>query len=91
MVMSGGIIALIIMGILVFSAIKKSVLILFRSRIKNNDFYIINSTSVIIGILLCTSMFLTEIFYKNSFSATAFWIFLGFNMYLSNEYLRFSK
>ena len=91
LVMSGGVIALISMGILVFSAVKKSIRILLRSRMKNKDFYIINSTSVIIGILLCTSIFLTEIFYKNSFSSTAFWIFLGFNMYLSNEYLRFSK
>ena len=41
--------------------------------------------SLLIGSLLITAVFLTEIFYQNSFMATVFWIYMGFMVALAND------
>ena len=84
MLLSGGIIALIIMCVIIISIAIKAIRIFFKGNRYNKDFYITNIISVIIGVLLVTSMFLTEIFYQNSFAATIFWICLGYSMYLND-------
>lgn len=84
MLLSGGIIALIIMCVIIISIAIKAIRIFFKGNRYNKHFYTTNIISVIIGVLLITSMFLTEIFYQNSFAATIFWICLGYSMYLND-------
>ena len=91
MVLSGGIVALLIMLVLILATMIAAIRVLFSKRRYNKDFYLINMISVIVGIVLCTSIFLTEIFYKNSFAATVFWIFMGYSICLSNIYLKEGK
>lgn len=91
MLLSGGIIAVIIMCVLIISLAYGAVKIFFKGDKYNKDFYTTNIISVIIGVLLITSMFLTEIFYQNSFAATIFWICLGYSMYLNNYILNKDK
>ena len=91
MLLSGGIIAVIIMCMLITSLAYNAIKVLFREDRYNKDYYITNIISVIIGVILITTVFLTELFYQNSFAATIFWIYLGYSVYLNNNILNSDK
>ncbi|MEG1311765.1 MAG: O-antigen ligase family protein [Romboutsia sp.] len=85
MLISGGIVAVVIMliliGIVAVIAIKK---IIFNKKY-NEEYYVYSSISILIGSILITTIFLTEIFYQNSFTASILWIFMGYLVYLNKN------
>jgi len=85
MLLSGGIVSVIIImtfiAIVAFIAIKK---ILFKQKY-SKEYYSYSVITIMIGSILLTTVFLTEIFYQNSFTATIFWIFMGYLVYLNKN------
>lgn len=85
MLLSGGIVSVMIMltfiAIVAFIAIKK---IIFNEKY-NKEYYIYSTMAILVGSMLVTTIFLTEIFYQNSFTATIFWIFMGYLVYLNKN------
>lgn len=85
MLLSGGIVSVIIMMIFIsivgFIAIKK---IIFNEK-HNKEYYIYIIMAILVGSMLVTTIFLTEIFYQNSFTASIFWIFMGYLVYLNRN------
>ncbi|SCK03886.1 Lipid A core-O-antigen ligase and related enzymes [uncultured Clostridium sp.] len=91
MLLSGGLMATIIMMIFIgIIAIKAIVIFFGKNRYKQN-YYIFSIISLLIVSLLIASMFLTEIFYQNSFIATTYWIFLGYISILSNSLKQYNR
>lgn len=78
MLLSGGIVAVVIMMTLLILIMINIIKIVFGKNRYNKDYYIYSIMSLLVGALLITAVFLTEIFYQNSFMATAFWIYMGF-------------
>lgn len=77
MLLSGGLVATIIMLIFIGIIAVKAMKIFFGAKNRNREYYIYSILSLVILCLLITTVFLTELFYQNSFVATAFWIFIG--------------
>lgn len=77
MLLSGGLVATIIMLIFIGIIAVKALKIFFGAKNRNKDYYIYSILCLIVLCLLITTVFLTELFYQNSFVATAFWIFIG--------------
>lgn len=77
MLLSGGLVATIIMLIFIGIIAVKAIKIFFGTKNRNKEYYIYSLLCLIIVCLLITTVFLTELFYQNSFVATAFWIFIG--------------
>lgn len=91
MLLSGGLMATIIMMIFIgIIAIKAIVIFFGKNRYKQN-YYIFSIISLLIVSLLIASMFLTEIFYQNSFIATTYWVFLGYISILSNSLKQYNR
>ena len=78
MLLSGGIVAVAIMMLLLILIMIDIIKVVFGISKYNTKYYIYSIMSLMVGALLITAMFLTEIFYQNSFIATIFWIYLGF-------------
>ena len=78
MLLSGGIVAVAIMMLLLILIMISIIKVVFGISKYNTKYYIYSIMSLMVGALLITAMFLTEIFYQNSFIATIFWIYLGF-------------
>ena len=87
MVLSGGIVAGITMLLLLFFAIIDIVKIVFTSNIYTSKYYIYSCIGLIVGASLITAIFLTELFYQNSFISTVFWIYLGFMVSIDKKEL----
>lgn len=85
MLLSGGIVSVVIIMSLIinvaFVAWKK---IIYKEK-RNNEYYSYSIITIMIGSILLTTVFLTEIFYQNSFTATIFWIFMGYLIYLNKN------
>lgn len=86
MILSGGYVALLIMLVLLVYLAYNAIKVFLKQNIYTIDFYNSNIISAGIIVLLATSMFLTEIFYQNSFAATLLWLYLGYSNYL-NKYI----
>lgn len=78
MLLSGGIVAVVIMMTLLILIMINIIKIVFGKNRYNKDYYIYSIMSLLVASLLITAVFLTEIFYQNSFMATVFWIYIGF-------------
>lgn len=78
MLLGGGIVAVIIMLIFMLIIIIKSIKVFFNDKIEDNYKKYCDLLLILMGVLVVTTMFLTEIFYQNSFAATMFWIGLGY-------------
>lgn len=88
MILSGGYVALLIMIVLLVYLAYNAIKVFFKQNIYTIDFYNSNIISAGVIVLLATSMFLTEIFYQNSFAATLLWLYLGYSKYLNTEILK---
>ncbi len=88
MVLSGGYVALIIMIVLLLYLAYGAIKVFFKQSIYTIEFYNSNIISAGVIVLLSTSMFLTEIFYQNSFAATVLWVYLGYSNYLNTKILK---
>ena len=85
MLLSGGsvaVITMVILLILILIGILKRVLI---ADVYSTKYHIYGCISLIVGATLITSMFLTELFYMNSFISTIFWIYIGFVVAIDKE------
>lgn len=85
MLLSGGIVGLTIMMIIVVSIIISIIRKIFCKKKNNDEYLIYGILSGMIGSMLLTTVFLTEVFYQNSFTATILWIFMGYIIYLNNN------
>lgn len=85
MLLSGGIVAVIIMLILLGSISIPTIKNILMKKNFNEDYLIYGIMSIIIASMLLTTVFLTEIFYQNSFVATIFWILLGYIVYFNHN------
>ena len=88
MILSGGYVALIIMSVLLLYLSYGAIKVFFKQKIYTIEFYNTNIISAGVIVLLSTSMFLTEIFYQNSFAATLLWIYLGYSNCLNTNILK---
>lgn len=77
MLLGGGIVAVIIMVIFIFIIALNAIKIFFRNKTGSTKYYIYSIICLAVLALLISAVFLTEIFYQNSFIATAFWILIG--------------
>ena len=78
MLLSGGIVAVITMVILLFLILIDILKVIFGSNVFTAKYYIYGCMTLIVGACLVTSIFLTELFYQNSFISTIFWMYMGF-------------
>ena len=78
MLLSGGIVAVVIMITLLILIMINIIKVVFGKNRYNKEYYLYSVMSLLVGSLLITAVFLTEIFYQNSFMATVFWIYIGF-------------
>ena len=83
MLLGGGIVAVIIMLIFILIIIIKSIKLFFNDKIEDKYKKYCDILLILMGVLIITTMFLTEIFYQNSFAATMFWIGLGYIVVLT--------
>lgn len=90
MLLSGGLVATIIMLIFIGIIAIKAIMVFFGGNRYNKDYYVFSIISLLVLSLLIAAMFLTEIFYQNSFIATSFWIFLGYIAILSNNFKQYN-
>ncbi|MBC5628049.1 O-antigen ligase family protein [Clostridium sp. NSJ-6] len=91
MLLSGGVVALVIMFIFIAIIGVKAISIFFGKYRYNSNYYVYSIISLMVVSLLIAAMFLTEIFYQNSFIATAYWIFLGYIVVLSNNFNNYNR
>lgn len=90
MLLGGGIVAVIIMMIII-GDIVISILRKVFNKYKYSDEYLIYSIlSAMIGAMLITTVFLTEVFYQNSFTATILWTFMGYIIYFNKNEILFT-
>lgn len=86
LLLSGGIIAFILMFILIgkiaFESFTK--IVITNSYDENN--IIMSILSVLAGTLLVTTVFLSELFYFNSFTTLIFWCILGYIVFFNKRY-----
>lgn len=85
MLLSGGIVGLFIMMVLVGDIGIVAIKNIINKKKYNDEYYIYSIISIMIASILITTIFLTEIFYQNSFTATIFWIFMGYIVYLNKN------
>ncbi len=78
MFLSGGIVAVVTMGLLLIFILKDIIKRVFAYNVYTTQYYIYSSVALIVGVSLITAVFLTELFYQNSFISTVFWIYIGF-------------
>lgn len=83
MLLSGGVVALMIMLVFMSIIIIKSIKMFFNDKIEDEYKKYCDVLLILMGVLVVTTMFLTEIFYQNSFAATMFWIGLGYIVVLT--------
>ena len=91
MIIAGGWIAFAIMILFIVMILSKSIKIFFANRVYDEDIFVFDLIEVIIGVLLIITMFLTEIFYMNSFAAVMFWLFMGYTVYFQKNSSSLSK
>lgn len=91
MIIAGGWIAFAIMILFIVMILSKSIKIFFANRVYDEDIFVFDLIEVIIGVLLIITMFLTEIFYMNSFAAVMFWLFMGYTVYFQKNSSNLSK
>ncbi len=87
MLLSGGLLSLSIMIVFIIISTINALKVFFNKELTKST-ALINYLSIGLIVLLATAMFLTEIFYQNSFLAVMFWLFLGYNTYLTNVFLK---
>lgn len=85
MILAGGWLAFLLMMAIIIIILSKSFRIFFAKKEYNEDICIFDLMGILIGILLITTMFLTEVFYMNSFAAVMFWFFMGNIVYFQNN------
>ena len=85
MLLAGGWLAFLLMMAIIIIILSKSFRIFFAKKEYNEDICIFDLMGILIGILLVTTMFLTEVFYMNSFAAVMFWFFMGNIVYFQNH------
>ena len=85
MLLAGGWLAFLLMMAIIIIILSKSFRIFFAKKEYNEDICIFDLMGILIGILLVTTMFLTEVFYMNSFAAVMFWFFMGNIVYFQNN------
>lgn len=90
MLLAGGIVGLTIMMILIIEILVSIIKKIVTKENTNSEYYIYGIISAMLGSMLLTTVFLTEVFYQNSFTATILWIFMGYIIYL-NENEVFTK
>ena len=91
MLLSGGLVATIIMLIFIGIIATKAIIVFFGKSRYNQNYYVFSIISLLVVALLIASMFLTEIFYQNSFIATTYWIFLGYIAILSKDFKQYNQ
>lgn len=85
MILAGGWLAFLLMMTIIVLVLSKSFRIFFAKKEYNEDVCIFDFMGILIGILLIIAMFLTEVFYMNSFAAVMFWMFMGNIVYFQNN------
>ena len=85
MLLAGGIVGLIIMMILIIEIILSILKKIFTKKKVNSEYFIYGIISAMVGSMLLTTIFLTEVFYQNSFTAAILWIFMGYIIYLNKK------
>ncbi|ASW43550.1 O-antigen ligase family protein [Clostridium isatidis] len=85
MLLSGGAVSLLIMmfllGDIAISALRNIV----NNKKHDNDYYVYTILTSMIGAILLTTFFITEVFFQNSFTAAILWIFVGYIVYLNKK------
>ncbi|MDV4152777.1 O-antigen ligase family protein [Clostridium sp. AL.422] len=85
MLLAGGIVGLVIMMVLIIEIVVSIINKIFTKKRANSEYFIYGIISAMIGSMLLTTVFLTEVFYQNSFTATILWIFMGYIIYLNKK------
>lgn len=85
MLLAGGIVGLIIMMILIIEIAVSILRKVFTKKKANSEYFIYGIISAMIGSMLVTTFFLTEVFYQNSFTAAILWIFMGYIIYFNKN------
>lgn len=85
MLLGGGIIGFTIMMALILLIVIRTSSKIFNKKVFNKEYIILGIISSMIGSMLVTTVFLTEVFYQNSFTAIIIWIFMGYVIYLNED------
>lgn len=86
LLISGGVVALLLMFVLIATVAWKAVVRILSCKKYDKTYYIYSLMSILCGTLLVTSVFLTELFFQNSFTTVVFWMALGYLVTLENRY-----
>ena len=78
LLLSGGLVAFMLMFIFIGATAWKSLIIILNKDDYSSKYVIISLLSILCGSLLFTTLFLSEIFYQNSFTTLVFWTMLGY-------------
>ena len=85
MLLGGGIVGFTIMMALILLIVIRTSSKIFNKRVFNKEYIILGIIASMIGAMLVTTVFLTEVFYQNSFTAIIIWIFMGYTIYLNEN------
>lgn len=85
MLLAGGVIGLIIMMILIVDIVISILKKIIMKKNNYDEYFIYGIIAAMIGAILLTTVFLTEVFYQNSFTAIILWIFMGYIIYLNKN------
>lgn len=85
MLLSGGLVSVIIMMSFIIYIALVALKKIICENICSKEYYIYSIIAIMIGSILLTTVFLTEIFYQNSFTASIFWIFMGYLVYFQKN------
>lgn len=76
--LSGGLVALVLILILVTIIAWRAFMYILNHKERTTQYYIISILSILALSMLATTVFLSELFYQNSFTTLTFWTILGY-------------